>query len=61
MQNEKTKIKPGDFVRHKNPKFAEHEGVHLVTFVRGMAFKFQGHSGFHPVCDWEVLSEKQQN
>lgn len=48
-------MKVGDLVRHKNPKFAEHEGVHLVTLVRGIAFQFLGHTGFHPIGDWEVV------
>lgn len=50
-------MKIGDLVRHKKPKFPEHEGLHLVIFVGPTAFKFLGHSGFHPPTDWEVVSE----
>ncbi len=50
-------MKVGDLVRHKNPKFAEHEGVHLVTFASPLAFQFLGHTGFHSPSDWEVVSE----
>ena len=52
------KIKPkvGDLVRHKNPKFPEHLGIHLVTFVGPTAFKFLGHTGFQVPSDWEVVS-----
>ena len=46
----------GDLVRHKDPKFAEHEGVHLVTLVRAISFKILGHSGFQVSSDWEVIS-----
>lgn len=46
----------GDLVRHKNPKFPEHFGVHLVTFVGPTAFKFLGHTGFQVPSDWEVVS-----
>ena len=52
-------MKVGDLVRHKNPKFAEHEGVHLVTFVRGFAFQFLGHTGCHSPSDWEVVNESR--
>ena len=50
-------MKAGDLVRHKDPKFLEHTGIHLVTFVRSSVFKFLGHSGFHPSCEWEVINE----
>ena len=50
-------MKVGDLVKHKNPKFAEHEGVHLVTFASPLAFQFLGHTGFHSPSDWEVVSE----
>lgn len=50
-------MKVGDLVRHKDPKFAEHEGVHLVTFASPLAFQFLGHTGFHSPSDWEVVSE----
>ena len=53
----KHNLKVGDLVRHKDPKFAEHEGVHLVTLVRTLAFQFLGHSGYHSPSDWEVVSE----
>ena len=52
-------MKVGDLVRHKDPKFAEHEGVHLVTLVRPLAFKMLGHSGFQVPSDWEVISESR--
>ena len=47
----------GDLVKHKNPKLAEHMGVHIVTFVGPTAFQFLGHTGFHPPCHWEVVNE----
>ena len=53
----KHNLKVGDLVRHKDPKFAEHEGVHIVTLVRTLAFQFLGHSGYHSQSDWEVVSE----
>lgn len=49
----------GDLVRHKNPKFHEHRGVHLVTFASLTAFKFLGHTGFQLPSDWEVVSESR--
>ena len=52
-------MKVGDLVKHKNPEFAEHEGVHLVTFVFEMVFQFLGHTGFHSIHDWEVVSESR--
>ena len=59
VRRERKAVKVGDLVRHKNPKFAEHEGVHLVTFVSQLAFKFLGHTGFHSPSDWEVVSESR--
>ena len=59
VERERKDMKVGDLVRHKNPKFAEHEGVHLVTFVSQLAFKFLGHPGFHSPSDWEVVSESR--
>ena len=59
VRRERKVMKVGDLVRHKNPKFAEHEGVHLVTFVSQLAFKFLGHPGFHSPSDWEVVSESR--
>ena len=50
-------MKVGDLVRHKDPKFAEHEGVRLVTFINWHAFQFLGHTGYHSPSDWEVVSE----
>ena len=52
-------MKVGDLVRHKNPVFDEHLGVHLVTFVRPLAFKMLGHSGFQVPSDWELVSESR--
>lgn len=52
-------MKVGDLVKHRGPKFAEHEGVHVVTFVRGFVFQFLAHTGFHSPGDWEVISEKR--
>ena len=52
-------MKVGDLVRHKDPKFAEHEGVHLVTLVRTLVFQFLGHPGYHSPSDWEVISESR--
>lgn len=52
-------MKVGDLVIHKNPKFQEHSGVKLVTFVGPTAFQFLGHSGFHPYCDWRAIDESR--
>ena len=52
-------MKVGDLVRHKNPVFDEHRGVHLVTYAFEMVFQFLGHSGYHPIDDWEVVSERR--
>ena len=52
-------MKVGDLVRHKNPVLDEHKGVHLVTFAFEMVFQFLGHTGFHSIHDWEVVSESR--
>lgn len=52
-------MKAGDLVRHKNPIFDEHLGVHLVTFAGHLTFKMLGHSGFQVPSDWEVVSESR--
>ena len=49
-------MKVGDLVRHKDPKFSEHEGVHLVVFVNQLAFRFLGNSGYQSPSDWEVIN-----
>ena len=52
-------MKAGDLVRHKNPIFDEHLGVHLVTFAGHLTFKMLGHSGVQVPSDWEVVSESR--
>ena len=53
-------VKVGDLVKHKSPKFSEHEGIHLVVWTNGInAFQILGHSGYHPPCDWEVINESR--
>ena len=52
-------MKVGDLVRHKNPIFDEHLGVHLVTHVASLAFKIWGSTGFQSIHDWEVVSESR--
>jgi len=49
-------VKVGDLVRHKNPKFPEHEGVHLVTFAGELAFTVWGSTGYQSRPDWEVIN-----
>ena len=52
-------MKVGDLIRHKEPKYAEHKGIHLVTFAGPTAIQILGHTGFHAPSDGEVINESR--